>query len=281
MDSGMSAVARGAHGSIALAFAARDGRTRLADLYQANPCRALFPDVAAGEIPQAVLVNTAGGLVGGDRIDLSVSVGPGAAATVTTQAAEKIYRSLGADCAVTASLVVACDADLEWLPQETILFDGARLDRRLTVTLDSSSRLLAGETVFFGRSARGERLTYGHLHDSWALRIGDRLVWADAIRLSGDIAAARTRPFGFGDAAGYATLVVAGRDASAHLDTARTIARGAPARSGGATLINGVVVLRFMDADAARLRSSVAQAAAALRAIVMGRPADLPRAWSQ
>lgn len=280
MDSASASVAQRAKGSLALAFAACDGRTRLADLYQANPCRALFPDVATGEIPQAIMVNTAGGLVGGDRIDLAVSIGPGAAATVTTQAAEKIYRSLGADCAVTASLVVARDADLEWLPQETILFDGARLDRRLTISLDPSSRLLATETVFFGRSARGERLTYGHLHDSWALRIGDKLVWADAIRLSGDIAAARRRPFGFGDAAGYATLLIAGRGAAGHLEAARAVAAAAPAGNGGATLVNGVVVLRFMDADAARVRASIAQSARALRAIVMGRAPELPRAWA-
>ena len=267
-------------GSLALAFAASDGRTRLARLYQASPCRALFPEVALAEIPQAVMINTAGGLVGGDQIDLSVRIGPGAAATVTTQAAEKIYRSLGQDCAVKAALEVAADADLEWLPQETILFDGARLDRRLKISLAPSSRLLATETVLFGRSARAERLSYGHLHDSWAIRIGDTLTWTDAIRLSGDIAAARARPFGFGDAAGYATVVIAGRDAPTHLDAARAIAAASPAQHSGATLVNGILILRLMDADAARLRTAVAQAAAALRAIVMGRAAVLPRAWS-
>ena len=174
----------------------------------------------------------------------------------------------------------AADADLEWLPQETILFDGARLDRRLKISLAPSSRLLATETVLFGRSARAERLSYGHLHDSWAIRIGDTLTWTDAIRLSGDIAAARARPFGFGDAAGYATVVIAGRDAPTHLDAARAIAAASPAQHSGATLVNGIVILRLMDADAARLRTAVAQAAAALRAIVMGRAAVLPRAWS-
>lgn len=280
MDSGVAPAAQRAQGSLVIAFVAHEGRTRLADLYQASPCRALFPDVATNEIPQAVMVNSAGGLVGGDRIDLAVTLGSGAAATVTTQAAEKIYRSLGDDCTVTAALRVGPGAELEWLPQESILFDGARLDRRLTISLDPSSRLLATETVLFGRSARGERLTYGHLHDSWALRIGDRLVWADAIRLSGDIAAARTRPFGFGDAAGYATLVIAGRDAADYLEAARAAVAAAPASSGGATLVNGVVILRYMDADAARLRISVARSACALRAVVMGRAPQLPRAWS-
>ena len=280
IDTDVTSPHQHAQGSLALTFAARDGRTRLARLYQASPCRALFPEVADEEIPQAVMINTAGGLVGGDRIALSVRIGLGAAATVTTQAAEKIYRSLGQDCTVTANLDVAADSDLEWLPQETILFDGARLDRRLTIDLSPTSRLLATETVLFGRSARGERLTYGHLHDSWALRIGDKLVWADAIGLSGDIEAARTRPFGFGDAAGYATLVIAGRDAATHLEATRALAAASPARNSGATLANGVVILRFMDADAARLRSAVAESAGALRALVMGRAPVLPRAWS-
>lgn len=280
MDSVTAPVAQRANGSLALAFAARDGRTRLSQLYQANPCRVLFPDVAGGEIPQAVMVNTAGGLVGGDRVALDIRLGPGAAATLTTQAAEKVYRSLGDDCRVTASLAIGPGAALEWLPQETILFDGARLDRRLTIALDAEGLLLAAETVLFGRSARGERLRHGHLHDSWALRIGGALVWADAIRMSGDLETARRRPFGFGDAAGYATLVIAGRGAAGHLDTARALAADAALDQAGATLVNGVVLLRLMDRDAARLRGALACCAAALRAQVMGRPAVLPRAWA-
>jgi urease accessory protein len=123
-------------------------------------------------------------------------------------------------------------------------------------------------------------MTHGHLHDSWALRINDKLVWTDAIRLSGDIEAARTRPFGFGEAAGYATLVVAGREAASHLDAARAIAAASRARSNGATLVNGVMILRLMDDDAARLRTAVVHCLAELRGVVTGRAASLPRAWS-
>ncbi len=105
--------------------------TVLATLYQRSPCRVLFPRPPLGEAPLAVLVNTAGGLAGGDHVSVAVRVEAGAAATVTTQAAEKIYRSLGPDARVEARLAVGEDARLEWLPQESILFDGACLDRRL------------------------------------------------------------------------------------------------------------------------------------------------------
>jgi urease accessory protein len=269
-----------ADGRLALAFRAAAGRTVLADLYQANPCRALFPQVETDEPVHAVMVNTAGGLVGGDRISTAVTLGPDTAATLTTQAAEKVYRSLGADCTVTATLAAADGAALEWLPQETILFEGARLDRCLTIALAPTASLLAAETVLFGRAARGERLTYGHLHDSWAIRSGGRLVWADAIRLSGDLAAARARPFGFGNAAGYATLVAAGPGVAGQLETARAIAAGSGAAQAGATVVGGILLLRLMDADGAALRRAVAVAAIVLRQRLFGRPARLPRAWS-
>jgi len=267
-----------ASGALRMQVALRAGRSGLATLHQQAPCRALMPDTEPGSPFEAVLINTSGGLVGGDRLDTEISIGPGAAATLVSQAAEKVYRSTGDDTRIETRLSAEAGAWLEWLPQETILFDGARLRRRLVATLDPEARLLAAEIVLFGRAARGESFTYGFLHDSWAIRSKDRLVWTDAIRLDGDIGARRSRAFGFGRAAGYATLLHAGPAAAAFLPAARAIAAAVPAE-GGATMVGGMLLLRFLADDAALLRQAVVTAAGGLRAAIAGLPARLPRVW--
>jgi urease accessory protein len=234
--------------------------------------------VETGEPPQAVLVNTAGGIVGGDEISTEIALGPGAAATVTTQAAEKLYRSLGPDARISNRLSLATGALLEWLPQEAILFEGARLRRRLEIELAEDARLIAAETVLFGRTAHGETLTRGLFHDAWRIRVGTRLAFAETTRLDGDIAAQRRRPFGFGDAAGFGLVVVAGRDAGSFLPAARTIAE-ASGLAAGASMVNGVLLLRLMGPDAQILRREVSRAILALRRDVVGLPARLPRNW--
>ncbi len=227
------------------------------------------------------MVNTGGGLVGGDRIVTTVKLGADASASIATQAAEKVYRALDAASHIRADLSAGPGARLEWLPQETILFEGARLDRRLDIDIAGSARLLAAETVLFGRQARGERLTRGLLQDGWRLKIDGKLAWADAIRLDGDVKAARARPFGFGDAAGYATLVIAGDGAESFMPLARGHLEAAAYRhDAGVTLVNGVVILRFMAPDGKDLRAMLTAAILALRPAVMGWPAALPRAWS-
>jgi urease accessory protein len=262
-----------AAGALRLQIGLREGRSVLRSLYQQAPCRALMPDRAPDGPFEAVLVNSSGGLVGGDTLAVEIDIAPGAKASLVSQAAEKVYRSSGADTLVETRLSAGAGAWLEWLPQETILFDGARLRRKLVATLDPAARLLAAELVLFGRAARGESFTHGFLHDSWAIRSAGRLVWTDAIRLEGDIAAQRTRPFGFGRAAGYATLLYAGPAAASFLPVAREIAEG------GATLVNGLLLLRFLAEDGAKLRQSVVQAAGRLRNVIAGLPETLPRVW--
>ncbi|HLY58998.1 MAG TPA: urease accessory protein UreD [Stellaceae bacterium] len=259
---------RRAEGRLALRVHRSGDATQLAGLHQESPLRALFPAVAPAAPMRAVLVNCGGGLVEGDRLSVEISVGPGAVLSVTTQAAEKIYRSIGQTCRIVSSFAVEDDALLLWLPQETILFDGARLDRRQTVFLGASARLLVAETVLFGRAARGESFATGHLHDAWRLHRDGRLVWADAIRLEGDVAAARQRNFGFEDAAGYGTIFYAGPDAPGLIDQAREVA----GRHGGAaTVVNAALLLRFLHEDEARLRGAVAAACSALiRAVADG-----------
>ncbi|HZB92557.1 MAG TPA: urease accessory protein UreD, partial [Stellaceae bacterium] len=218
------------------------GRGGLVHLYQRTPCRVLFPDPEPGDLKVAALLTTSGGLAGGDRLALAIKVEAGARAVATTAAAEKIYRSLGPSAEVSLRLVVAEGGWLEFLPQETILFDRARLTRRLAAELAVGARLIAAEMLVFGRAARGERFRHGLLHEAWRVRIGGRLVWADALRLEGDVGAGLAAPFGMGAAAAVATVLYVGEDAADHLSLAR---EAAEAGGGGASLVNGVLIARF------------------------------------
>jgi urease accessory protein len=223
------------------------GRSGLALLYQRTPCRVLFPRPEPGELPVAALLTTSGGLAGGDRLRIAIKAEAGARASAATVAAKKIYRSLGPAAEIEVTLAAEDAAWLEWLPQETILFDGARLVRRIGADLDRGARLLAAETVVFGRAARGERFARGLLHEAWRLRVDGRLAWADAVRLEDDICRGLDAGAAFAGAAALATAIYAGADAAEHLALARELAAMGDGR-GGATLVNGVLVARFLGA---------------------------------
>jgi urease accessory protein len=269
------------HGVARIGFAARDSHTRLATLYQQAPLRVLFPRAPAGDPPHAVLVTTSGGLVGGDRLEVEIETGRDARALVTTQAAEKVYRSTGAAAQVTVALRAGPGSWLEWCPQETILFDRARLRRHTTLQLGPDARLLAGDILVFGRRAHGERLRAGSLRDVWQVRCGDRLVWADALRLEGDIGAQLAAPFGFAGAAAYASLVYASADAAAWRDPLRELVSGGDAgQRAGVTCLPGLLLARWLDKDAARLRACFTRAWTGLRHAAAGLPAKAPVAWN-
>ena len=266
-------------GAAEIAFARRgDGRTVLAHLYQRSPCRVLFPDPEPGDLPLAALLTTSGGLAGGDRLRLEVTAGAGAAALATTAAAEKVYGSADRDVAVAVSLTVEERGWLEWLPQETILFDGARFDRRVSVAVAGEARFLGVEMLVFGRAARGERFAHGRLYESWRVRCGGRLAWADALSLEDDVGRQLASPVGFAGAAALATAVFVGADAAAHLPLARALAEDGECR-GGATLLGSVLVARFLDARAEIVRAALAAYVAGLRQGAAGLPAVLPRLW--
>jgi urease accessory protein len=244
-------------GALELSARAVDGATRLVHLYQASPCRALFPRPESDVQLDAILVNTGGGLVEGDRLDFKIRTETDARLRIRSQAAEKAYRSLTETSKIDVTLTAQAASLIQWVPEETILFDGARLERRIAADLAPDARLLAVETILFGRRARGESFTHGRLHESWRIRIAGRLVWADVIRLDGDVDHQRQRRFAFGDAAGYTSLVYAGPDAVTLLKPAQEIAASLPSRT-GATLVNNVLLMRSLDPDEARLRASAA-----------------------
>lgn len=266
-------------GAAEIAFARRGAATVLARLYQRTPCRVLFPLPEPGDLPMAALLTTSGGLAGGDRLRLSITAEAGARAVAATVAAEKVYRSLGPETVVEVALDVGADGWLEWLPQETILFDGARVKRRIAADLAPDAKLLAAETLVFGRIARGERFARGLLHESWRVRLAGKLVWADALRLEGDIAARLASPTAFAGASALATAIYVGADAAEHLPLARALTDSEPCR-GGATLVNGMLLARFFGERAAAVRAALARYLSALRQAAAGLPPALPRLWA-
>lgn len=265
-----------AEGRLGLGFARRGAVTVLARLDQAGCLRARLPRPERGALPGAVTLNTAGGIASGDRLTTEVTWHEGAAATVSAAAAERVYRARVAErpAHVETTLTVGAGAVAEWLPQETILFDGARLDRSLTVSLAVDAALLAVEALVFGRAARGEMMRAGALSDRVTLRRGGALVFADRISLTGDIAATLARPATGAGAGAVASLLSVGPDAAAARDRLRAAFAGLEGAEGGATLRDGIVLARIVARDGLALRRAVVAGLAALR---HARP--LPRVW--
>jgi urease accessory protein len=266
-------------GKARIAFASSDNETRLTDLYQRDPMRVLFPETPKDDLPQAVVVTTSGGLVGGDRITLEAEAGFDARAFVTSQAAEKIYRSSGEDAQINVKLTAGPESWLEYLPQETILFDGARLRRKTTVAVKPGARALAGEMIVFGRIGSGETFAHGFVHDAWDVCVDDRLTWADALHLDSDIAGILDNETCFNGAVSLATAIYAGPDAEGHLDTARQKLMQTDKTLVGATLVNGVLVMRWLGQDAFELRTLFGEFWQQFRHVVAGLPEKLPRLW--
>lgn len=263
-------------GAATLRVRRRGQGTVLADLYQRSPCRVLFPDRAADEPLEAVLVTTSGGLAGGDRLEIDIAAAAGSHALVTTQAAEKVYRSLGADSQVSVRLEVAGDAVLEWLPQETILFEGARLDRRTVAEIAPGGRLLAAEMVVFGRLARGESFSRGLWHEAWRIKRDGRLLWADAMHLEEDIARTIASDSGLAAAEALACVLYVGKDAERLTAVVRGIQDAAPGRA-GATRLGDVLIARWLG-TASLVREQLLSFLAEFRGAA-GLAGRLPRVW--
>ena len=182
-----------ARGSVTFDVHLVEGVTRRRQLHESGSLRVRFPSPEEDGL-SAVFVNTAGGVAGGDRFDIDIAAGEGARLTLTTAAAEKIYRAESSPALLKISLKAAAGSHLGWLPQETILFDRARVSRQIDIDLADSASLLLCEIVVFGRTAMGERMLQGEFVDRWRMRRGGKLAFAETVRLDGDIGAKLARP---------------------------------------------------------------------------------------
>jgi urease accessory protein len=257
-----------AEGRLALTVAANAGTTRRSRVAEQGSLRVRFPGPAARAL-EAVLVNTAGGMAGGDRFGIDIAAGAGAQLTVGTAAAEKIYRSGGEATDVSVRLDLAAGAAVRWLPQETILFDRARLNRRIDVEMAEGASLLLAEAVVFGRSAMGERVEEGELIDRWRVRVGGRLVFAESVRLGGAIARKLAESAAAAGGCAIATvLLVPGGEPQVAAVRAQDFAGEA-----GVSAWNGIAVARLVARDGAALRHDLGRVLTALDS------GPLPKLW--
>lgn len=261
-----------AQGVLSVRFALRGGVTALAGLRQEGCLKARFPHRADPSWAEVATVNTSGGVAGGDRLTVDVAVGAGARAVIATQAAERFYRARPGDppALLRARIAVGPGAHAEWLPQETILFDGAALDRVLEVEMAGDAGFLGVEALVFGRAAMGEAVRRLWLRDSIRVRRDGVSMLHDTIRLIGDAAALLCRravAAGMGTAA---TVLCVAPEVSSRLDAVRMALADAEA---GASAWNGMLVARIVSPDSASLRGRIARVLDVLR----GRP--LPRVW--
>jgi urease accessory protein len=259
-----------ARGAVSFDVHQVDGVTRRRHLHESGSLRVRFPSPEAEGL-SAVFVNTAGGIAGGDRFDVEIATGETARLTVTTAAAEKIYRAEGAPAELNIALKAEARSHLAWLPQETILFDRARILRRIDIDLAADASLLLCEIVVFGRAAMGERMSGGEFVDRWRLRRGGRLVFAETVRLDGDIGEKlkRSAVANGGVAIGTA-LIVPGDEAL--VERIRELSESFGGEV-GISAWNGFAMARFCAQDAARLRADMMA--------VLGRASGggLPRLW--
>lgn len=262
-------------GHARLRFKRRGEATVLGDLYQQGCAKLRFPD-RDGKGREAVLINTAGGLTGGDVFECAVAWGEGTAATVTTQAAERIYRTGFGPARIDTNLAIGPGARAAWLPQETILFDGGRFERTTSVDVAAGATLIACESLVVGRRAMGETVRSGSVRDAWRVRLGGRLVFADTLRLDGDIAATLARPAIADRAEAFATVLVVGDRPADCLKDLRSLAGTLPAAV-AATERDAVLVVRVLAVSGAEMRAALIAVLGGLRA---GECGGLPRVWN-
>jgi urease accessory protein len=254
------------------------GRTVRGRIEEQGFARVRFPlSGRRGAALEAVMINTGGGLAGGDRSQTVLHALEGAQFVVTTQAAEKVYRSDGAVSRIDVDLSVAAGASLDWMPQATIVFDGARIERSISAEVAPNARLLLVEPVILGRTARGERLSHGLLFDRWRIRRGGRLVYADGLQLDGDIAAVLDRRATLGGWAAFATILLVAPDAESRLEAVRA-ALGLPDElpenlDAGASAWDGMLSIRLLARDGAPLEAAIRRVVGALGIV------EIPRIW--
>jgi urease accessory protein len=258
-------------GRIELAVAANEGKTKRVRVHEEGSLRVRFPNADPGEC-EAVIVNTAGGIAGGDRFDLDVEVGAHARLSVSGAAAEKIYRTHGPDSEISVRLDVKSGGALRWLPQETILYDRTRMARQIDIELAEDASIVLAEAIVFGRSAMGEAVREGKVSDRWRVRRDGRLIFAETLKLDGAIAQKLSEKAVTNSGVAIATLLVIPGD-----DTLASTLRALEDRFAGEVGIsawNGIAVARFCACDGASLRRDLVLV---LNTLNLG---ALPRLWS-
>lgn len=262
-----------ARGALVVSVKLRDGHTVLDRFRQVGCLKARLPRPENAAWTSLVTLNSSGGIAQGDRLETALTAGPGTTLTVASQAAERYYRCRdGGPATIRTALSVGAGAAMEWLPQETILFEGCAVDRRLDVMLAPDAWFLGVETLVFGRAASGETLRSIQLRDAIRVHRDGRLLWQDLIRMDNVGQDLLDRPAVAKGGRAVATLVHAAPDLAGRVDALREVLRPFEA---GVSALDNLMIIRIVATDGACARAAIVAALAALRA---NRP--LPRVWS-
>jgi urease accessory protein len=265
----IEAVAQRAVGRLSLAFAHDGSQTRVQKLYQQGCLKTRLPRSQNPETLEAVTMNIGGGIAGGDCLSTQITLGPGARVSISSQAAERVYRALDAPSRIITRIDAGAGAALAYLPQETILFNGFALDRSLEISLAPTATYLGVESLIFGRQAMGETIHVGALKDKILLRRGGKIILQDMTRLDGDIAAQLARKAVADGAMAVASLIYAAPDAANRLSHIRAALAGHHA---GASAFEDIIFARLLAPSAISLRKCMVAALHACGAV-------LPKVW--
>jgi urease accessory protein len=266
-------------GSARLVLAGSAHGTRIVDLFQRSPIRIMFPGIRGAPVEEAVVVNTAGGIAGGDRLEFSVTALANATATVTSQAAERVYRALNEPALIDTRLRLRDGAKLAWLPQETIVFNGGRIRRNTDIEMSARAELLALEWLVLGRAAHGEEMTCGQISDGWQVKVGGRLIWADRFRAMDEVfPRLRSRAL-LADFKAIGTLIYFGPDVEARVEFLRDLAPQLQCHC-VATAVSGLVISRLAARDAAELKAGLREILLQFERTWAQAPFRIPKMWS-
>jgi urease accessory protein len=253
--------------------------TRIADVYQKSPIGFVFPKIGDDLVKEAVIINSSGGIAGGDRLEIEVVALNHASVAVTTQAAEKIYRALDRPARVATKLKACGTAKLAWLPQETIVFNQARIRRQTEIDLCSGAELIALEWLVLGRAARGEEVVSGHISDSWRIKRDGHLIWADGFRVSDEGFAQLHRKALLSNWKAVGTLIYFGPSLETRLGILREIAASLDCRC-AATIVGAIIIVRVAAAASSDLRRGLRSLLEQFSRELRPGPFGVPKMWS-
>jgi urease accessory protein len=252
--------------------------TRIVDIFQRSPIRIMFPRME-GALKEAVLVNTAGGIAGGDRLEYAVTALADSAIAVSSQAAEKVYRALSETARVSTRLTARESAKLAWLPQETIVFNRARLNRKTEIDLSPTAELLALEWMVLGRAASGEEMVAGYLVDSWRVHRNGKLIWADSFRVTDEVFPHLHRKALLSNCRAFGTLLYFGPDLNRRLELSRDIAASLRCHC-APTSVAGLLIVRFAAEASSDLRLALTGFLQEFSRELGSGPFRVPKMWS-
>jgi len=267
-----------ADGSCRIVVDGSERGTRVIDVFQKSPIRVLFPRTCAMTMEEAVIINIAGGVAGGDHLECCVVALTGASIAVTSQAAEKVYRALDEPARIATKLTASAGAKLAWLPQETIAFNGARLRRETEISLTSGAELLALECLVLGRAAHGEDMVGGFISDSWRVKHDGRLIWADSFRLTDDVFPHLRRKALLAGFKAIGTVIYFGPDLQSRLEYLREIASAE--YNFAVTSIGGLIIVRLAAKASFDLKCTLRSFLERFSSALGTGPFRVPKMWS-